>query len=84
MQSYVNEALVKVMPCPLISMLTMHGNSIICQSGMMKYLGTTSGAKTSVLCHSFWGQLESFFTVALIKQDACIAENNLRGYSQVV
>ena len=70
MQSYVNEALVKVMPCPLISMLTMHGNSIIRLSGM-KYLGAASGAKTSVLCHYFWGQLESFFTVALIKQVAC-------------
>ena len=52
-------------------MLTVHGNSIIRLSGM-KYLGATSGAKTSVLCHYFWGQLESFLTVALIKQVACI------------
>ena len=45
----------------------------------MRYLGATSGAKTSVLCHYFWGQLESFFTVALIKQVACIGNRNEYG-----
>ena len=49
-------------------MLTMH--STICLIGM-KYLRATSGAKTSVLSVYIWGQLESFFTEALIKQDAC-------------
>ena len=36
-----------------------------------EHLGATSGAKTSVLCHCFWGRLDSFFTVALINQFEC-------------
>ena len=32
--------------------------------------GTTSGAKTNVVCHYFWGKLVSHYTVALIKQGA--------------
>ena len=67
----LDKALVKIMPCPLMSMLAMHGNSTICLSAM-KYLGATSGAKTSVLCHYFWGRLDSFFTVALINHLACM------------
>ena len=62
----------KVMWIELISQLTTE--TLWYTNLTWVYLGATSGAKTSVFCHYFLGQLDSLFTMALMKQLSCISQ----------
>ena len=52
-----------------VTMTQYSGTSELCEK-----LGATHGAKTSIFDENFWGELVSTFTVALIKQVACMGE----------
>ena len=62
----------KVMWKELISQLTTETLSYTNLTWV--YLGATSGAKTSVFCDYILGQLDSLFTMALMKQLSCISQ----------